>query len=136
MVELRGFEPLTPTLPVWCATNCAKTPSTYILAQYYFKFKKKVNLLLDITEKSGIIFLLQNFGELCNGSTTDSDSVCWGSNPYSPAKNRQVSTCRFFIHCESNGISSRASVHLITEGVYHQPQAAFLFAMMIYKTSF
>jgi len=27
-------------------------------------------------------------------------------------------------------------VHLITEGVYHQPQAAFLFAMMIYKTSF
>ena len=26
-----------------------------------------------------------NFGELCNGSTTDSDSVCWGSNPYSPA---------------------------------------------------
>ena len=27
-----------------------------------------------------------NIGELCNGSTTDSDSVCWGSNPYSPAK--------------------------------------------------
>lgn len=24
--------------------------------------------------------------ELCNGSTTDSDSVCWGSNPYSAAK--------------------------------------------------
>ena len=27
----------------------------------------------------------------------------------------------FFIHCESNGISSRVSVHFITEGVYHQP---------------
>ena len=27
-----------------------------------------------------------NIGELCNGSTTDSDSVCWGSNPYSAAK--------------------------------------------------
>ena len=26
MVELRGFEPLTPTLPVWCATNCAIAP--------------------------------------------------------------------------------------------------------------
>lgn len=26
--------------------------------------------------------------ELCNGSTTDSDSVCWGSNPYSAAKYR------------------------------------------------
>ena len=26
MVELRGFEPLTPTLPVWCATSCAIAP--------------------------------------------------------------------------------------------------------------
>ena len=26
-----------------------------------------------------------NIGELCNGSTTDSDSVCEGSNPSSPA---------------------------------------------------
>ena len=25
----------------------------------------------------------------------------------------------FFIHCESNGISSRVSVYIITEGVYH-----------------
>ena len=46
-------------------------------------FKK----ILDIFKKKDIIVLLQNFGELCNGSTTDSDSVCWGSNPYSPAKN-------------------------------------------------
>lgn len=27
MVELRGLEPLTPTLPVWCATSCAIAPS-------------------------------------------------------------------------------------------------------------
>ena len=39
----------------------------------------------------------------------------------------------FFIHCESNGISSRFSVYLITEGAYHQPQAVFVFAMMIYN---
>ncbi len=26
VVELRGFEPLTPTLPVWCATRCAIAP--------------------------------------------------------------------------------------------------------------
>lgn len=39
----------------------------------------------------------------------------------------------FFIHCESNGISSRFSVYLITEGAYHQPQAVFAFAMMIYN---
>jgi site-specific DNA recombinase len=25
-VELRGLEPLTPTLPVWCATSCATAP--------------------------------------------------------------------------------------------------------------
>ena len=37
---------------------------------------------------SAIIFMLQNKAELCNGSTTDSDSVCWGSNPYPAAKNK------------------------------------------------
>src|SRR4051794_11998065 len=26
LVELRGLEPLTPTLPVWCATSCATAP--------------------------------------------------------------------------------------------------------------
>ena len=26
VVELRGLEPLTPTLPVWCATSCAIAP--------------------------------------------------------------------------------------------------------------
>ncbi len=26
LVELRGLEPLTPTLPVWCATSCAIAP--------------------------------------------------------------------------------------------------------------
>src|SRR5262249_15808724 len=28
LVELRGLEPLTPTLPVWCATSCATAPRT------------------------------------------------------------------------------------------------------------
>ncbi len=27
LVELRGLEPLTPTLPVWCATSCATAPN-------------------------------------------------------------------------------------------------------------
>ena len=27
-MELTGFEPVTPTLPVWCATNCAIAPHT------------------------------------------------------------------------------------------------------------
>ena len=30
-VELRGFEPLTPTLPVWCATNCAIAPEDVLI---------------------------------------------------------------------------------------------------------
>ena len=28
MVEHRGLEPLTPTLPVWCAPNCANAPGS------------------------------------------------------------------------------------------------------------
>ena len=27
MVEHTGFEPVTPTLPVWCAPSCANAPS-------------------------------------------------------------------------------------------------------------
>ena len=34
MVELRGFEPLTPTLPVWCATNCAIAPKCRARLRY------------------------------------------------------------------------------------------------------
>ena len=30
LVELRGLEPLTPTLPVWCATSCAIAPGVPI----------------------------------------------------------------------------------------------------------
>ena len=51
-----------------------------------------------------------------------------GSNPFrSTKKFDKFRLVEFFIHRESNGISSRASVHLITEGVYHQPQAVFRF---------
>lgn len=30
-VELRGLEPLTPTLPVWCATSCAIAPDVVLI---------------------------------------------------------------------------------------------------------
>ena len=61
--------------------------------------------------------------------------------PYNPQathllsepKNDRVYTCHFFIHCESNGISSRLGVHIIANVAYHQPQVAFSFAMMIYN---
>ncbi len=49
-------------------------------------FEKIDKNLLDLFKNCDIICIAQlNIGELCNGSTTDSDSVCWGSNPYSPA---------------------------------------------------
>ena len=50
-----------------------------------------------------------NIGELCNGSTTDSDSVCWGSNPYSPAKKKVLTLVvgTFFLVCNFIGIRTR-----------------------------
>lgn len=32
LVEHRGLEPLTPTLPVWCAPNCANAPKMVEMA--------------------------------------------------------------------------------------------------------
>ena len=42
---------------------------------------------------------VENKAELCKGSTADSDSVCWGSNPYSAAKTKILSIIvgRFFV---------------------------------------
>ena len=36
------------------------------------------------------IMSVSNKAELCNGSTADSDSVCWGSNPYIPARKKHL----------------------------------------------
>jgi site-specific DNA recombinase len=38
LVELRGLEPLTPTLPVWCATSCATAPCTAQLSRARKKY--------------------------------------------------------------------------------------------------
>ena len=62
--------------------------------------------------------MLQNFGELCNGSTTDSDSVCWGSNPYSPAKIKRyhpIGWCLFVLVKFIIGIRTRREQSLIAE---------------------
>ena len=49
------------------------------------KILKSAEIMLDISEKLGIILML-SIEDLCNGSTPDSDSVCGGSNPSSSAK--------------------------------------------------
>ena len=38
LVEHRGFEPLTPTLPVWCAPSCANAPKCNNMKLYYHRF--------------------------------------------------------------------------------------------------
>ena len=55
------------------------TGSISYIAKSGFCSKNKV----DKYKKRVIINLAA--AELCKGSTTDSDSVCWGSNPYSAA---------------------------------------------------
>lgn len=39
-VEHSGFEPLTPTLPVLCATSCANAPRTRYILSYRWRFVK------------------------------------------------------------------------------------------------
>ena len=43
-------------------------------------------------------------GEWCNGSTTDSDSVCLGSNPSSPASNDRLKSLVVFESPAANGL--------------------------------
>ena len=42
LVEHRGLEPLTPTLPVWCAPSCANAPCKYILSASALKINRKI----------------------------------------------------------------------------------------------
>ena len=49
------------------------------------------------------------------------------SNLVTSSKKSNSKELDFFIHCESNGISSRDSVYIIGIGVYHQPKAVYCF---------
>jgi site-specific DNA recombinase len=57
LVELRGLEPLTPTLPVWCATSCATAPCTARLGRarrkYYTPRAAGRDTPLQLREGSG-----------------------------------------------------------------------------------
>ena len=62
--------------------------------------------LLTNSAKSDIILSVErtnsqqkkphNIAVLCNGSTADSDSVCWGSNPYTAVKSSRIIPWGFF----------------------------------------
>ena len=49
-----------------------------------------------LTKRGGFDIIIEHVAELCNGSTTDSDSVCEGSNP-SSATNIEVPEIRDFL---------------------------------------
>ncbi len=49
MVDLKGFEPSTPTMRMWCAPNCATSP--------YSKFLCIIPLPLRIVKKKICNFL-------------------------------------------------------------------------------
>ena len=52
----------------------------------------------EVTGSSPVVSTRYYIEDLCNGSTPDSDSVCGGSNPSSPAKKkRHASACLFFL---------------------------------------
>src|SRR5258708_14024515 len=55
------------------------------------------------------------YGEWCNGSTTDSDSVCLGSNPSSPANDRRPAPIHAFcfIRTYLRGLAARCARVLI-----------------------
>ena len=46
--------------------------------------------------QQSVDFAKQSVGEWCNGSTTDSDSVCLGSNPGSPARSQTIENVSIF----------------------------------------
>ena len=54
-------------------------------------FQKK-----DLTTPHSVCIIAMRLEEWCNGSTTDSDSVCWGSNPYSSANKKDITLCGVF----------------------------------------
>ena len=43
VVEHRGLEPLTPTLPVLCAPNCANAPYKFMIRQLYHSVKENAS---------------------------------------------------------------------------------------------
>ena len=73
--------------------RCCAVPQKY-LSENNFKN------LLTIPTFCGIIYIVRKnkhiIGILCNGSTADSDSVCWGSNPYIPARKKALAKAGAF----------------------------------------
>ncbi len=55
MVDLRGFEPLTSTLPVWRAPNCAKGPYSEHAIYYHKVFADSRGIFHEKFFRNGIL---------------------------------------------------------------------------------
>ncbi|GAB4588214.1 hypothetical protein Ntsu_60460 [Nocardia sp. IFM 10818] len=73
LVELRGLEPLTPTLPVWCATSCAIAPCSVFargvgpacLNEVTRLLSNKPNRLEIAWKSGGFVLAMAIFREYC-----------------------------------------------------------------------
>ena len=80
-----------------------------------------------------------NIGELCNGSTADSDSVCLGSNPCSPANNKRdtLVVSLLLLSENHNGFSPSFSFVYQTEiGCVSEAKAILLARVAVTKLIF
>ena len=83
---------------------------------------KKLALLLFFTlllDKNVVKCTHLPVAQLDSASDSDSEGQRFES-AWAGQKFDKFRLVEFFIHCVSNGISSRVSVYLITEGAYHQ----------------
>ena len=56
MVEHRGFEPLTPTLPVWCASQLRQCPMNFFFYPLEEVKTKEKRIFLEITSTKPSVF--------------------------------------------------------------------------------
>ena len=68
------------------------------IVKNYIDKQKNICYNNEVVKRDGF-----DIEELCNGSTTDSDSVCWGSNPYSSAKQTTIQEGGRFCFCNQMG---------------------------------
>ena len=128
--------PSIASLPFWVKRNLKNKPNGS-------KKLWKTAIFLLTKRIAYVIVVVVGFGRVPEWPKgTDCKSAAFsfgGSNPPSPTKNRLAFASLFFIHCESNGISSRVSVYIIKGGVaalvsHHTFRCVSKasFAMMIY----
>ena len=95
-LERRGFEPLTPTLPVLCATNCANAPSTTLSISCQFQLVKYEGRFLK---------------KECCRDVVGRDDLSGGHHPVRPDQRRDYLRPECSSHDRDAGHAERDSRH-------------------------